>query len=223
MENRALDAAEWLLRAISLAAIVFALVVIFLHQFLIYTLGYISTVSLGSAGALFILSEYSFSKSGLGKVGAIIFGILFPAAFLESYEIIYHFSFTPSPHFNTFAVIGGGIRFLATDGVVILPLVYLRNHLEFRNSSKITLIVFAGFWLIWLLYGYPQYYTQSPMYYPPILKTSDYWDTSLFLNFGSKIVLAFFFASILKLSYRQETSKLLHRLRMGKYVSSVYC
>lgn len=215
MEHRAVVAAEWTLRALAIVAIIFALTVLALHQFLIYTLGYISTISLASAGALFILAEYSFNKyEGLSKLDSIIFGILFPAAFLETYEIIYHFSFTPAPHFNTLAVIGGGIRFLVTNGVVILPFVYLRRSLKFRRSSAIILAIFAALWLVWLLYGYPQYYSSGPMYYPPVLKTSNYWDTSLILNFGSKAVLAIFFASILKMPYREETLNLLRRLRI---------
>jgi hypothetical protein len=215
LEDRIEITTEWLLRGISILAIIFALYLLIQHQFLVSTIGSISSVSLGSAGALFILSEYCFLSSGrMNRPDAIVFGILFPAAFLASYELIFHFSFTPAPHYNTLAVIGGGLRYLGTEGVLLLPIIFLRRNLAFTRVSAFLLALFAVMWFVWFLYGFPQYYTYAPIYYPPVLKTNDYWDTSLFFNFGSKTVLAFFFASILKMRYREEIRNLLWRLRI---------
>jgi hypothetical protein len=154
----------------------------------------------------------------MNKIDSIIFGILFPAAFLSTYEIIYHFSFLPSPTSSILSQLGADLRYLATEGVVILPLILLRKSLVFRRISGALLIIFGAIWIVWLLYGFPQYYI-SGMPYPPVLKTSDPWHTSLFYNFGSKTVLAVFFASILKMSYAKELGNLITRKKCMMHFS----
>jgi hypothetical protein len=217
LEQRIVVATEWVLRVSAGLAIIFALLLLIQHQFLVYSFGYVSSVSFGSAGALFILSEYAFSNNGgMSRPDAIIFGILFPAAFLSTYEIVYHFSFLPAPGSNELFQIGNDLRYLATEGVLLLPLVFLRKRLKFTKISGILVAMFVLMWFVWFLYGFPQYYTNGPVYYPPTLKTTDYWDTSLFYNFDSKTVLAVFFASILNMSYQKETRKLLRCLRILK-------
>ncbi|MGA2875466.1 MAG: hypothetical protein ABSE82_08005, partial [Nitrososphaerales archaeon] len=100
-ESQIVLAVEWSLRGISTVAIVTSL----------YSIGAISSVTLGSSGALFILSEYCFSNyAGMNKIDSIIFGILFPAAFLSTYEIIYHFSFLPSPTSSILSQLGADLR-----------------------------------------------------------------------------------------------------------------
>jgi hypothetical protein len=157
------------------------------------------------------------------KPDAIVFAILFPAAFLWTYEIIYHFSFPPSPGPFSLTELGINLRYLATAGLPIIPLILLRKELTFKRISAILLGIFAVMWVFWLLYGYPQYFINGALnggkwliYSPPVLRDTDPWDTSLFLNFGSKTVLAVFFASILKMSYRQEAMSLLRWLRIMK-------
>lgn len=214
-ESRIIIAIDWILRCSSLLAIIISLYLLVDGQFLVYYFGYVSSVSFGSVGALFIISEYSFSfYDGMEKIDALVFGILFPAAFLFTYEIIYHFSFLPSPSESFLFQVGEGLRYLATEGVVILPLIFLRKKLIFRKISALLLVVFIATWIVWLLYGFPQYYTDAPIYGHPLLITKDYWYTSLYLNFGSKTALAVFFASILNISYQVETRNLLHRLRI---------
>jgi hypothetical protein len=49
----------------------------------------------------------------------------------------------------------------------------------------------------WILYGFPQYY-YSGYAFPQILTTSDPYNLSLWLNFGSKALLAALFVSLLE-------------------------
>ncbi len=132
-------------------------------------------MSLGAVGALFILSEYSFSKyGGMNKLDAIFFGILFPATFLATYEIIYHFSFLPGPNSNEISQLGNSLRYLATEGVVILPLFILRKKLALTRLSVALLVIFSAMWIVWLLYGFPQYFLPGNglVYTPLLFKTT---------------------------------------------------
>lgn len=181
------------------------------------SLGYISSVSLGSVGALFILSEYSFSKGGdMSKLDAIVFAILFCGSFLWIYEVIYHFSFPPDLSSNEITQLGNGARYLATAALPIFPILLLRKRLALTRISAVLGVVFALMWILWFLYGFPQYYMNHLVYSPSILKNTDPWHTSLFFNFGSKTVLAVFFASILKIPYRNEARDLLRKARILK-------
>ena len=146
----------------------------------------------------------------MNKLDAIVFGILFPAAFLATYEIIFHFSFLPAPGSNDLQFLGESLRYLATEGVVLLPLIFLRKNLAFTRMSATLLVIFAAMWIVWLLYGFPQYFISgNGLTYTPILfKTTDTWHTSLFYNFGSKTVFAVFFASLLKIPYLKEIENL---------------
>jgi hypothetical protein len=215
---------EWTLRIICLIALAFSVYLLSHHQYLVSSLGSISSISVGSVGALFILSEYSFSRiGGMKKSDAIVFAILFPAAFLWTYEIIYHFSFPLGATSGAVTQLGNIARYVATAGLPTLSLVLLRKELTFKRISAFLLGIFAVMWIFWLLYGFPQYFINGAVnggkwliYSPPILKNTDPWDTSLFFNFGSKTILAMFFASILKMSYRAEAKSLLHWLHITK-------
>ncbi len=216
-DRRAVIGLDWVLRIISFLAIIVSLYLLTQNQFLVYSLGNLSSVSLGSVGALFILSDYSFSKNrGMDRLNSMVFAILFCGAFLWIYEVIYHFSFPVSA--ITVSALGNGARFLAIAALPILPLVLLRQRLAFTKKSAVLFGVFVLMWVVWFLYGFPQYtYCCNGNWYAwtPILKTSNPWDTSLFFNFGSKTVLAVFFASILKISYLKETENGIRRFLLS--------
>jgi hypothetical protein len=72
----------------------------------------------------------------------------------------------------------------------------LRRHLSFKKTSLAALVVFASIWIVWILYGFPQYFSND-YFYPRILKTDNPFATSLILNFSSKPILALFFISLL--------------------------
>jgi hypothetical protein len=202
-DRRAVIGLDWVLRIVSFLAIIVSLYLIAQHQFLVYSLGGLSSISLGSVGALFILSDYSFSKpGGMDRLNSMIFAILFCGGFLWIYEVIYHFSFPITP--VTISEVGNAARYLAIAALPILPLVLLRQRLAFTKISAALLSIFILMWVFWFLYGFPQYtYCCNGNWYTwsPILKTSNPWDTSLLFDFGSKTILAVCFASILKVSY----------------------
>ena|SRR5579875_767123 len=127
---------------------------------------------------------------------SIIFAILFAFAFLESYELIYHFTFPIYWNYFRYPFISGSdIEFILTAGIALLPLVIVRDQLSLKVSSFIFLSIFVVMWCVWVLYGFPQYFS-SLYFYPTIFKTNDPWDTSLLYNFGSKVVLSLFFLTL---------------------------
>ena len=130
---------------------------------------------------------------------AVIFSILFCNAFLQSYELIYHFSYPV--YFNYFMppfLTGNDIRYLVLGFLPILPVFLMRKHLSFKKTSLVTLTVFVVIWVVWIMYGFPQYFSDE-YFYPRILRTDDPYTLSMVLNFGSKVVLASFFTSLLKI------------------------
>ena len=207
---------DWTLRIISIGAIFVSLYLLSQGKFEVFDLGFVSSVTLGSVGALYLLSDYAFSRGGgIGRVDAMIFAILFCGSFVWTYELIYHFSFPLSfpPNYPIIIDAGEVARYLALTTLPILPMVLVRKKLTFTHSSAILVGIFAAMWLSWILFGFPQY-VQKPdwfVYVPPILKTTNPSATSLFFNFGTKAILAFVYASILNLPYREAVSKFIHR------------
>jgi len=183
----------WGFRLLALGAFFFSLYRIVLRQFWIGFLGGTSPFTLGSVAILYLLSEYTLSGEGVEQTDAMILSILFAYAFVETFELIYHFSFP------IYIARAGGeeIRFLILHGTVILPVFLLRKHFSYDRLSKVLLSLFIFIWVVWILYGFPQYFVDG-YYYPKVFKTEDPFTLSLVLNFTSKTVLAAFFASLLK-------------------------
>jgi hypothetical protein len=94
----------------------------------------------------------------------------------------------------------------------------LRKHLSFKKASIVALAVFASIWIVWIMYGFPQYFS-SDYFYPRILKTDDPFTASLVLNFGSKPVLALFFVSLLDIGSIDFSGVRLRDIR-GRLVNS---
>ncbi len=184
----------------AIVAAFYSVASIILSQHWVTFLGDLSAFSLLSVSLIYLASESSLTRAGLDWVEAIVLSALFSNAFIQSYELIYHFSFLV--YFNYFKwplLDGDGIRYLVERSLTILPTALLRKHLSFGKLSAASLVLFAALWGTWILYGFPQYFSENS-YYPIILEASDRYTTSILLNFGSKLVLAVFFISLLKLS-----------------------
>jgi len=169
-------------------------------------LGGMSSVSLAAVSGLFLLMEFRLSRKGVPLGQAIVMAVLFANAFLQTYEIIYHFTFPVYLNYFRFPFLNGeDIRFLVLDGVMLLPLVLMKNYLSLTRLTWALLVPFLLLWSTWILYGFPQYFAEG-YYFPRLLETSDPFRTSLYLNFGSKALLASLFASFLwKDSHPQRT------------------
>jgi hypothetical protein len=161
-------------------------------------LGGMSSVSLAGASGLYLLTELHLSRMGTPIGQAIVLAILFANAFLQAYEIIYHFTFPVYLNYFRFPFLNGdGIRFLFLDGIMLLPLILIKKYLSATRLTWLLLVLFLLVWGAWILYGFPQYFSQG-YYFPRLLEASDPFHTSLYLNFGSKALLACFFASFLQ-------------------------
>ncbi len=161
-------------------------------------LGDLSSVGLGSICVLYVLSHHRFSKAGVDVGKSVVLAILFANAFLQSYEIIYGLSFgIASICCDPPSIAGSDLRTAILWVVMISPLVLVRGYLRFKWTSLVLIVSFATVWVVWVLYGFPQYYFAGYPF-PNILKTDDPFHVSLWFNFGSKVILAAFFASLLE-------------------------
>ncbi|MDQ1280502.1 MAG: hypothetical protein QG670_1765 [Thermoproteota archaeon] len=194
---------KWIIEGLAVGAIIFSVTSIILKQLWVAPLGNISSFSLLSLALIYLLSESSLIRAGLELVEAMVLSILFAFTYLQSYELIYHFSFPIYLNYFRLPILDGeGARYLIERLPAVLPIALMRKHMAFHRISAIFLLLFMTIWAIWLLYGFPQYFAQDT-FYPTILKTSDQYILSLTLNFGSKLVLALFFISLLKLDLTQ--------------------
>jgi hypothetical protein len=178
----------------ALAGLVVSLVLIVEGQLWVGALGDVSAVSVGCVCVLYPASQYRFRHGGYGNLDSIILGILFSNAFLQSYEVIYNFTFALDPP----SVIGTEARMIVLWAIMISPILLVRKQLRFRWPSATLLLLLALIWITWVLYGYPQYYLPSYYVLPTILKTQDAFHLSLWLNFGTKALLAALFVSLLE-------------------------
>ena len=170
---------------------------IFLRQYWIISLGNISTFSLGSVALIYFLSEWSLTRTNMESLDSIILSILFTNVFLQSYELIYHFSFPIYlNYFKPPSLNGDEIRYVLVELLAICPILLIRTHLSFKILSIVLLTFFITIWIVWILYGFPQYFFEG-YFYLTILKTGDPYTLALILNFGSKFILAMFFISLL--------------------------
>jgi hypothetical protein len=186
---------------------------IFLRQYWIEPLGNMSPFSLGSAALVYLFSEKSLTEARTSWFDAIILSILYSNAFLQSYELIYHFSYPVYlNYFKPPFLSGENLRYLILGSLQILPVFMLRRHLSFKKASLVTLVAFASIWIIWILYGFPQYFSND-YFYPRILKTDDPFAASLVLNFSSKPILALFLISLLEVGSVNSLEAGLERIR----------
>lgn len=186
------------LRLLAIFGLGVSILLVAVGQFWVGALGNISPVSIGAVCGLYVLADRRFEKDGVSRGQSIILAVLFANAFVQSFEVIYHFTFPvylnylKPPFLN-----GDDIRYLALEGVMLLPALLVRKHLRFGFLSTLLISFFAFGWVLWVLYGFPQYFAEG-LFYPQILPASDPYHLSLLLNFGLKAILALFFASLLQ-------------------------
>jgi len=161
-------------------------------------LGDISSVSLASVSVIYALGQYRFESAGYTGMKSIVLGVLLANAFLQCYELIYGLTWAISGlYYDPPSVTGTDVRTFLLWLVMISPVLLVHEHLRFKRTSAALLSLTGAVWAIWILYGFPQYYL-SGYFFPQVLKTSDPYHLSLWLNFGSKALLAAFFVSLLE-------------------------
>ena len=160
--------------------------------------GDVSSVSLASVSVIYVLSQYRFKSVGYAELKSIVLGVLFANAFLQVYELIYGLTFVLSGALSgSPALSGTEVRTLVLWIIMISPILLVEEHLRFKWTTAVLIVVLGGVWVAWILYGFPQYY-YSGYAFPQILTTSDTFQLSLWLNFGSKALLAALFVSLLE-------------------------
>jgi len=195
---------EWGARAACLLAIGYSLYLIYLQNFWIAPLGSISSFSLASAAVLYLLSQYQFARDGWSKVDSIVLGALFASAFLATYNIIYHFTFPIYSSSFPF-ILGSDLKFLIIELAMAIPVFLVRKNLSFKRSSLYALVAFAASMILWILFGFPQYYS-GQYFVTPLIRMSDAYHVSLIFNFSSLVIFASFFATLLNLWRRAPRS-----------------
>lgn len=184
------------LRYVALATLAASAFLAALGQYWIAVLGNVSPFSTGAISGLYLLMDSRLRKDGASPGESIVLSILFANVFAQSFEVIYLFTFPVylnyfrPPFFD-----GGDLRYLGLEGVMLVPILLVKRHLRFGALSGALVASFATMWTVWILCGFPQYFTDV-FYYPRLLATPDSYHTSLFLDFGSKAILALFFASL---------------------------
>jgi hypothetical protein len=115
---------------------------------------------------------------------SIVLGVVFANAFLQVYELIYGMTFALSGALSgPPSVSGTELRTFILWVIMISPILLVQEHLRFKRTSAALLLLLGTVWAAWILYGFPQYYP---------------YNLSLWLNFGSKALLAALFVSLLE-------------------------
>jgi hypothetical protein len=175
-----------------------SLVLTFEGKLWVVPLGDVSSISVGSVAVIYALSQYRFKSVGYTEMKSIVLGVLFANAFLQCYEVVYGLTFGLSAVLSDPpTVTGTDVRTFILWLIMISPILLIHEHLRFKRTSAALLFLTGVVWVVWILYGFPQYY-YSGYAFAQILKTSDPFHLSLWLNFGSKALLAVFFVSLLE-------------------------
>ena len=169
----------------------------FRGQIWVVQIGSVTSISLASISVIYALGQYRFMSAGYGGTESIVLGVLFANAFLQCYEIVYRLTWDLSALVSDPPLTGVEVRTFLLWLVMASPIVLVREHLRFKRTSAALLLATAAVWLAWILYGFPQYYL-SGYFFPQVLKTSDPYHLSLWLNFGSKALMASLFVSMLE-------------------------
>jgi hypothetical protein len=182
----------------ALLAFAASLVLTFEGKLWVGPLGDVSSISVGSVAIIYALSQYRFRNAGYTEMKSIVLGVLFANAFLQCYELVYGLTFSLSAVLSDPpTVTGTDVRTFILWLIMISPILLVHEHLRFKRTSAVLLSLTGAVWVVWILYGFPQYY-YSGYAFAQILKTSDPFHLSLWLNFGSKALLAVFFVSLLE-------------------------
>jgi hypothetical protein len=182
----------------ALLAFAAALVLTVQGRLWVTPLGDVSSISVGSVAVIYALSQYRFKRAGNSEMKSVVLGVLFANAFLQCYEVIYGLTFGLSAALGDPPTLTGtDVRTFILWLIMISPVLLVHEDLRFKRTSAALLFLFGAVWVAWILYGYPQYY-YSGYAFAQVLKTSDPFHLSLWLNFGSKALLAVFFVSMLE-------------------------
>ena len=182
----------------ALVVLAASLVLTFEGQLWVYQLGGVSSVSLASVSVIYVLSQYRFKSVGYTEMKSIVLGVLIANAFLQIYELIYGLTFGLSAALGDPPTLTGtDIRIFVLWLIMISPILLVHEHLRFKWTSAVVFSLLAVVWVTWILYGFPQYY-YSGYAFPQVLTTTDPFHLSLWLNFGSKALLALFFVTLLE-------------------------
>jgi len=175
-----------------------SVVLTFEGQIWVGQVGDVSSISLASVSVIYVLGQYRFRSVGYTEMKSIVLGVLLANAFLQCYELIYGLTWGLSALLSDPpTVTGTDLRTFLLWIVMISPILLVHEHLSFKRTSAALLSLTGAVWVVWILYGFPQYYL-SGYFFPQVLKTSDPFHLSLWLNFGSKALLAVFFVSMLE-------------------------
>ncbi len=184
--------------AAALLVFLAALVLTYEGRLWVTPIGDVSSISVGSVSVIYALGEYRFRNSGYSDTKSVVLGVLFANAFLQCYEVIYGLTFALAAVLNDPPTpTGADVRTFVLWLVMISPILLVHDYLRFRWTSALLLTLTGAVWVLWVLYGFPQYY-YSGYPFAQVLKTSDPFHLSLWLNFGSKALLAAFFVSLLE-------------------------
>ncbi len=160
--------------------------------------GDVSSVSLASVSVIYVLGQYRFRSVGYSIMKSVVLGVLLANAFLQCYELAYGLTWGLSGLLSDPPTLTGtDVRTFLLWVVMISPILLVHEHLRFKRTSALLISLTGAVWVVWILYGFPQYYL-SGYFFPQVLKTSDPFHLSLWLNFGSKALLAVFFVSLLE-------------------------
>jgi len=182
----------------ALLVLLASVVLTFEGQIWVGQVGDVSSISLASVSVIYVLGQYRFRSVGYTEMKSIVLGVLLANAFLQCYELIYGLTWGLSALLSDPpTVTGTDLRTFLLWIVMISPILLVHEHLSFKRTSAALLSLTGAVWVVWILYGFPQYYL-SGYFFPQVLKTSDPFHLSLWLNFGSKALLAVFFVSMLE-------------------------
>lgn len=182
----------------ALVVFVIALILTYLGDLWVWALGGVSSISVGSVAVLYAFCQYRFRSAGFSEFLSVVIALLFANVFLQVYEVVYGLSFGLAAVVDDpVAVTGTDVRTFALWMLMILPVFLFYDRLRFTRWSAIALVLTGLFWVVWILYGFPQYYYSGYAFHQ-YLKTSDPFHLSLWLNFGTKAILGVFFLSLLE-------------------------
>ncbi len=193
------DSLVWGMRIGALLAIALFVYMTAKQQYQVHWLGDVSPFTLALVAVLFILAERSLSYSGAGRTDAVLAAVLFAFACIQTYELVYHFTFPVYlNYFEPPYINGTQIRVLILTVLTILPVLLFRKYLSFKWMSAVLLAAFITLWTLWILYGFPQCRVTGT-YYLPLLETTDTCGLAVGMTFTCKTILAAFYVSLLPL------------------------
>src|SRR5271169_5405971 len=143
----------------ALLAFAAALVLTFEGKLWVSPLGDVSSISVGSVSVIYALSQYRFRVAGYSEMKSVVLGVLFANAFLQCYELAYGLTFGLSAALGDPPTLSGtDVRTFVLWLIMISPILLVHEHLRFKKTTAALLLLTGAVWVVWILYGFPQYY-----------------------------------------------------------------